>query len=158
MLRGMRWLLISKIPLDHTDLPLFSRYFTSIDMVIFFVALAVSAVCARLCSIIVARLWRAMVVRRLILATEVAFVMIVRVMVALFVVVVIVIATARLAIFGVVAALLVGVLGLVAMDVARFTRKLRRGFLLKLVASVVTVARRFVTAIAIAIVAIIATA
>ena len=46
MLRGMRWLLMSKIPLDHTNLPLFSRYFTSIDMVIFFVALAVSAVCA----------------------------------------------------------------------------------------------------------------
>jgi hypothetical protein len=37
---------MSKIPLDHTDLPLFSRYFTSIDMVIFFVMLAVSAVCA----------------------------------------------------------------------------------------------------------------
>jgi hypothetical protein len=63
-----------------------------------------------------------------------------------------------LAIFGVVAALLVGVLGLVAMDVARFTRKLRRGFSLELVTFVVTVARRFVTAIAIAIVAIIATA
>jgi hypothetical protein len=46
MLCGMRWLLMSKIPLDHTDLPLFSRYFTSINMVIFFVALAVSAVCA----------------------------------------------------------------------------------------------------------------
>ncbi len=88
-------------------------------MVIFFVALAVFAVCARFCSIIVARLWHVMVVRRLVLATNVAFVMIVRVMVALFVVVVVAIATARLAIFGVVAALLVGVFGLVAMDAAR---------------------------------------
>ncbi len=125
MLCGMRWLLISKIlltrcrPLDHTDLPLFSRYFTSINMVIFFVALAISAACARFRSFIVAWLWRTMVVRRLILATEVAFVMIVRVMVALSVVVV-AIATAQLAIFGVVAAILVGVLCLVAMDVARF--------------------------------------
>jgi hypothetical protein len=50
------------------------------------------------------------------LATEVAFVVIMRVMVALFVVVVVAIATAWLAIFGVVAALLVGVFGLVAMD------------------------------------------
>ena len=124
MLRGMRWLLILKIPLDHTDLPLFSRYFTSIDMVIFFVDLAVSAVCARFCSIIVARLWRAMVVRRLVLATEVAFVVIVRVMVTLFVFVVVAIATSRLAIFGIVAALLVGVLGLVAMNAARFHQKL----------------------------------
>ncbi len=158
MLRGMRWLLMSKIPLDHTDLPLFSRYFTSIDMVVFFVTLAVFAVCARFCSIIVARLWRAMVVWRLVLATEVAFVVIMRIMVALFVVVVVAIATARLAIFGVVAALLVGVLGLVAMDAARFTRKLRRSFSLGLVAFVVPVARWFVTAIAIAIVAIITTA
>ena len=92
------------------------------------------------------------------MATKVAFVMVVRVMVALSVVVVIAIATAWLAIFGVVAALLVGVLGLVAIDVARSTRKLRRGFSLELVAFVVTVARRFVTATAIAIVAIIATA
>jgi hypothetical protein len=99
-----------------------------------------------------------MVVWRLVLATKVAFVMVVRVMVALSVVVVVAIATARLAIFGVVAALLVGVLGLVAMDVARFTRKLRRSFSLGLVAFAVTVARRFVTAIAIAIIAIIATA
>ncbi len=91
------------------------------------------------------------------MATEVAFVVIVRVMVALSVVVVM-IATARLAIFGVVAALLVGVLCLVAMDVTRFTRKLRQGFSLELVAFVVTVARRFIAAIAIAIVAIIATA
>ncbi len=88
------------------------------------------------------------------LATKVAFVMVVRVMVVLSVAVVVAIATARLAIFGVVAALLIGVLGLVAMDVVRFTRKLQRGFLLELVAFVVTVARQFVTAIAIAIVAI----
>ena len=93
------------------------------------------------------------------MATKVAlFVMIVRVMVALSVVVVVAIAAARLVIFGVIATLLVGVLGLVVMDVARFTRKLRGGFPLKLVAFVVTVARRFVTAIAIAIIAIIATA
>ena len=92
------------------------------------------------------------------MATEVAFVMVLCVMVALSVVVVVMITTARLAIFGVVAALLVGVLGLVAMDVARFTRKLRRGFLLGLVAFVVTVARRFIAAIAIAIVAITVTA
>ena len=88
------------------------------------------------------------------MATKIAFVMVVRIMVALSVIVVIAIATARLAIFGVVAALLVGVLGLVAMDVARFTRKLRRRFLLGLVAF----ARRFIAAIAIAIVTIIATA
>ncbi len=110
-------------------------------MVIFFVGLAVSAACARFRSFIVAWLWRTIVVRRLVLATEVAFVVIVRVMVALSVVVV-AIATARLAIFGVVAALLVGVLCLVAMDMARFTRKLRQGFSLELVAFVVTVTRR----------------
>ena len=126
-------------------------------MVIFFVALAVSAACAQFCSVIVAWFWRTMVIWRLILATKVVFVMVVHVMVALSVVVVVAIATAWLAIFGVVAALLVGVLGLVAMDVARFTRKLRRGFLLELVAFEVTVARWFVTAIAIAIVAIIVT-
>jgi hypothetical protein len=143
----MRWLLISKIPLNHTNLPLFSRYFTCIDMVIFFVDLAVSTVCVRFCSIIVAQLWFAMVVRRPVLATEVAFVVIVRVMVALFVVVIFAIATARLAIFGIVATLLVGVLGLVAMDAARFTRKLRRSFSLGLIAFVVPVARRFVTTI-----------
>jgi len=127
-------------------------------MVIFFVALAVSAASARFRSVIVARFWRTMFVWRLVLATKVAFFMVVRVMVVLSVVVVVAIATARLAIFGVIAALLVGVLGLVAMDVARFTRKLRRGFSLELVAFVVTVARQFVTAIAIATVAIIATA
>ncbi len=60
-----------------------------------------------------------MVIGRLILATEVAFVVMVRVMAALSVVVVVAIAAARLAIFGVIAALLVDVLGLVAMDVAR---------------------------------------
>ncbi len=163
MLRGMRWLLISKIltrcgPLDHTDLPLFSRYFTCIHMVIFLVALAVSAACARFHSFIVARLWRTVVVRRLILATEVAFVVMVCVMAALSVFVVVAIAAARLAIFGVIAALLVGVLGLVAMDVARFTSKLRRSLPLGLVAFVVAVARLFIAVIAIAIVAIIATA
>jgi len=126
-------------------------------MVILFVALAVSAACAQFRSVIVAWFWRTMVVWRLVLATKVAFVMVVHVMVALSVVVVVAIATARLAIFGVVAALLVGVLGLVAMDVARFTRKLRRGILLELVAFLLTVARWFVTAIAITIVAIIAT-
>jgi len=84
--------------------------------------------------------------------------MIVCVMVALSVVVVVVITTVQLAIFGVVAALLKGVLGLVAVDVARFTRKLRRCFSLGLVAFVVTVTRRFIAAIVIAIVAIVATA
>ena len=61
-----------------------------------------------------------MFVRKLILATEVAFVVMVCVMAALSVVVVVAIASARLAIFGFIAALIVGVLGLVAMDVARF--------------------------------------
>ena len=163
MLRGMRWLLISKIPptrcgpLDHTNLPLFSRYFTSINTVIFFVALAISAACARFRFFIVAWLWHTMVVRRLVLATKVAFLMVVRIMVALSVIVVVTIATARLAIFGVVTALLVAVLGLVAMNVARLTRKLRWGFSLELVVFVVTVARRFVAAILIAIVVIIVT-
>ncbi len=77
------------------------------------------------------------------MATEVAFVVIVRIMIALSVVVV-AIATGRLAIFRVVAALLIGVLGLVAMDEARLTRKLWRGFSLELVAFVITVARRFI--------------
>jgi hypothetical protein len=107
--------------LGHTDLPLFSRYFTCIDMVIFLFALAVSAACARFCSFIVAQFRRTMFTRRFILATEVAFIVMVCVMAALSVVIAIVIAAARLAIFGVIAALLVGVLGLVAMDVARFT-------------------------------------
>ncbi len=92
------------------------------------------------------------------MATEVAFIVIVRVMIALSVVVVVALATARLAIFRVVAALLVGELGLVAMDVARLARKLRWSFPLGLVPFVVVIARRFVAAIAIAIVVIIATA
>ena len=120
-------------------------------MVIFLVTLAVSAASARFRSII-ARLWRVMVVRRLVVATKVAIIMLVRVMVGLSVVVVVVaIANAWLAIFGVLTALLVGVLGLIA-------RKLQRSFSLGLVAFLVTVVRRFVTAITIAIVAIIATA
>ena len=72
-------------------------------------------------------------------------------------VVVVAIAAARLAIFGVIAALLIGVLGLVAMDVARFAGKLQRSLPLGLVAFVFAIARRFVAAIAIAIVTIIAT-
>ena len=92
------------------------------------------------------------------MATEVAFVVMVRVMAALSVVVVVAIAAARLAIFGVIAALLVGVLGLVAMDMARFAGKLRRSLPLGLFAFVVAVTRRFIAAIAIAIVVIIATA
>ena len=92
-------------------------------MVIFFVTLAVSAARARFCSIIVTRLWCVMVIRRLVVATKVAFVMVVCVMIALPVVVVVKIATAWLAILGVVAALLLGVLGLVPMDVTRFARK-----------------------------------
>jgi len=92
------------------------------------------------------------------LATEVAFVVMVRVMAALSVVVVIAIAAARLAIFGVIAALLVGVLGLVVMDIARFASKLQRSLPLGLVTFVVAVARRFIAAIAIAIVVITATA
>ena len=74
------------------------------------------------------------------------------------VVVVIEIAATRLAIFGVITALLVGVIGLVAMDVARFTSKLRRSLLLGLVTFVVAVTRCFIAGIVIAIVAITATA
>ena len=93
------------------------------------------------------------------MATELAFIVMVCVMAALSVVVVVVaIVAARLAIFGVIAALFVGVLGLVAMDVARFTSKLRRSLPLGLVAFVVAVARLFIAAIAIAIVTITATA
>jgi hypothetical protein len=99
-----------------------------------------------------------MVVRGLILATEIAFVVMVRVMAALSVVVVVAIAAARLAILGVIAALLVGVLGLVAIDVARFARKLRRSLPLGLVTFVVAVARRFRAVIAITIVAVTTTA
>ena len=98
-----------------------------------------------------------MILWRLVLATEVAFVVIVCIMVALSVVVV-AIATARLVIFRVVAALLVGVLGLVAMDMARLTRKLRWGISLGLVTFVVTVARHFIAAIVIVIVVVIVTA
>jgi len=126
-------------------------------MVIFLVALALAAARARFRSLIVARFWRAMFFRRLVLATEVAFVVVMRVMDALSVVVV-AIAAARLAIFAVIAALLVGVLGLVAMNVARFAGELQRGLPLGLVAFVVAIARRFVAAIAIAIVTIIVTA
>jgi hypothetical protein len=74
------------------------------------------------------------------LATEVAFIVMVRVMAALSVVVV-AIAAARFAIFGVIAALLVGVLGLVAMNVARFAGKLRWSLPLELVAFIVAVTR-----------------
>ena len=74
------------------------------------------------------------------------------------VVVVIEIAATRLAIFGVITALLVGVLGLVTMDVARFTSKLRRSLLLGLVTFVVAVTRCLLARIVIAIVTITATA
>jgi hypothetical protein len=98
----MRWLLTSKILSGNTDLPFFSKYFTSIDMVIFFAGLVVSAVCTQFHPIIVARLWRAKIVRRLVLATKVALIVfIVAVCVfALPIVVVVSIAAARLAILG----------------------------------------------------------
>ena len=99
-----------------------------------------------------------MVVRRLVVATKVAFVMVVCIMTALPVVVVVAIAAAWLAIFRIVAALLIGVLGLVAMDVARFARKLRQSFSLGLLAFVATVTRQFVAAITIVIVVINVTA
>ena len=116
-------------------------------MVIFLLAMAFSAARAQF-SLIVARFWRAMFFWGLVLATEVAFVF----------VVVVAIAAARLAIFGVIGALLVGVIGLVAMNVARFANELWRSLPLGLVTFVFAVARRFVAAIAIAIVAISATA
>ncbi len=163
MLRGMRWLLISKIftscgPSRHIDLPLFSRYFTCIDMVIFLLAMAFSAIRAQH-SLIVARLWRTMFFWGLVLATEVAFVVVVvmRAVAALFVVVV-AIAAARLAIFRIIVAILIGVPGFVAMNVAWFASKLRWRLPLGLVAFVFAVARCFVAAIVIAIVAISATA
>ena len=163
MLRGMRRLLISKIfarcrPSSHIDLPLFSRYFTCIDMVILLVALCLSTARAQF-SLIVARFRRTMFFWGLVLATEVAFVVIVvmRVVAALFVIV-IAIAAARLSIFRIIAALLIGVPGLVTMNVAWFASKLRRSLPLGLVAFVFAVARRFVAAIAIAIVAMSATA
>jgi hypothetical protein len=98
-----------------------------------------------------------MFVRRLVVATTVAFVMVMRIMAALPVVVV-AIAVAWLAILWIVVALLIGVLGLVAMDVVRLTRKLRQRVLLWLIVLVAAVVRQFVAAIAILIVTIIATA
>ena len=92
------------------------------------------------------------------MATEVAFIVLVIRVVAALSVVVIAITAARLAIFGVIAALLVGVLGLVAMNVARFANELWWSLSLGLVAFVFAIARRFLAIIAIAIVAIIATA
>ena len=163
MLRRMRWLLISRIfascrPSRHIDLPLFSRYFTCVDMVILLVAMAFSAARAQF-SLIVAQFWHTMFFWGLVLATEVAFVVIVvmRIVAALFVVV-IAIAAARLAIFRIIAAILIGVSGFVAMNVAWFASELWRSLPLGLVAFVFAVARRFVAAIAIAIVAIITTA
>ncbi len=145
--------------MGNTGLPLFSEYFTSIDMVIFFTGLVVSAVFARFRPIIVARLWCAMIVRRLVLATKVALiVLIVIVRVFALPIVVVSIAAARLAIFRIVAALLAGVLCLVTVDMARFTGELRRSFSLGLVTFKVLIARRFVAAIVIAIVGIITTA
>ncbi len=85
--------------------------------------------------------------------------MVVRVVAALPVVVVVVAAAAAwLAIFRVVAALLIGVLGLVAMDVARLTSKLWRSLSLGPIAFVAAIARQFIAAILIVIIAIIATA
>ena len=92
----------------------------------------------------------------LVLASKVAFVVMVHIMAALSVVVV-AITAARLAIFGIIAALLVGVLGLVAMDMARFAGKLWRSLSLGLIVLVVAVTGCFVAAIVIAIIAIIAT-
>ena len=99
------------------------------------------------------------IVWRLVVATEVAFVMVVVVVCIMTMLsVVVTISAACFAIFGIVASLLIGVLGLVAMDVARFASKLWWRFSLRLVAFVVTIARRFIASIAIAIIAIIATA
>ena len=126
-------------------------------MVILLVALALSAAHAQF-SLIVAQFRRAMFFWRLILATEVTFIVLVMHVMAALLVVVVAINAARHAIFGVIAALLVGVLGLVAMNVARFASKLRRSLPLGLVAFVFAIARCFVAVIAIAIVAIIATA
>ena len=92
-----------------------------------------------------------------VLATEVAFVVVMRVLAALFIVVV-TITAARLAIFRIIAAILIGVPGFVAMNVAWFACEFWRSLPLGLVALVFAVARRFVAAIAIAIVAISATA
>ena len=163
MFRRMRWLLISKIfascrPSSHIDLPLFSRHFTCIDMVIFLVAMAFFAVRAQH-SLTVARLWHTMFFWGLVLATEVAFIVVgvMRIVAALFVVV-IAIAAARLAIFRIIAALLISVPGFVAMNVAWFASEFWRSLPLGLVAFVFAVVRRFVAVIAIAITAISATA
>ena len=162
MLCGMRWLLILKIfascrPSRHIDLPLFLRYFTCVDMVILLVAMAFSAARAQF-SLIVARFWRAVFFWGLVLATEVAFIVLVMCIVAALSVVVVAITAARLVILGVITALLVGALGLVAMNVARFANELWRSLSLGLVAFVFAIARRFVAAITIAILAMIATA
>ena len=111
-----------------TPIFLFFRDFTSINMVLFFVTLVNFA---RTHFFVVALFWRAMFLRRLIVATKVAFVLIMCVMVA-FPVVIVATAVARLAFFRIVVALLIGALGLVAMDMARLTRKLRRSFSLDL--------------------------
>ena len=128
-------------------------------MVIFLIVMLTFSAARAQFSLIAARFRHAMFFWGLVLATEVAFVVIVvmRVVAALFVVV-IAIAAARLAIFRIIVALLIGVPGLVAMNVARFANELWRSLLLRLVAFVFATARRFVAAIAIAIVAIIATA
>jgi hypothetical protein len=100
-----------------------------------------------------------MFARRLVVATMVARIMVVCIVAALPVVVVVVAAiAARLAIFRVVVALLIGVLGLVAMTVAMLTSKLRQSLSLGPIAFVATVPRRFIAAITIAIIRIIATA
>jgi len=125
-------------------------------MVIFLLAMAFSAARAQH-SLIVARLWHTMFFWGLVLATEVAFVMVMHVVAALFVVVV-AIAAARFAIFRIIAAIFIGVPGFVAMNVAWFASEFWQSLPLGLVAFVFAVARRFITAIAIAIVAISATA
>jgi hypothetical protein len=126
-------------------------------MVIFFVVL-VDIALARFC-LVLAQLWRAMFARRLVVTIRVAPIMVVRVVAGLPVVVVVVAtAAALLAIFRVVPALLIGVLGLVAMDVARLTSKLWRSLLLGPITFVAAVVRRFIATIAIAIIAIITTA
>ena len=83
--------------------------------------------------------------------------LVIRVMAA-FSVVVVAIAAARLAIFWLIVALLVGVLGLVTMNVAGFANELWRSLPLGLVVFVLAIVRCFVAAIAIAIIPIIATA
>ncbi len=84
-------------------------------------------------------------------------IVVMRVVAALFVVV-IAIAAARLVIFRIIAALLIGVPGFIAMNVAWFASELRRSLPLGLNAFVFAVARRFLAAIGIAIVAMSATA